>query len=128
MILDTTFLIDFHRETTRRAPGAAAAWLSRAAAQPVHISVVTMGEFMEGLLPHQSAAGRAFMERFRVFPVDQPVALAYAGISRAMRAAGERIGDNDLWIAATALAHDLPLVTRDIGHFRRIEPLRLLSY
>jgi len=30
MILDTTFLIDFHREVRRRTPGAAASFLERA--------------------------------------------------------------------------------------------------
>ncbi len=38
------------------------------------------------------------------------------------------MGDNDLWIAATALAEDLPLVTRDARHLGRVAGLRLLSY
>jgi predicted nucleic acid-binding protein len=41
---------------------------------------------------------------------------------------GTLIGSNDLWIAATALEHSLPLVTRDIDHFRRIPDLQLIGY
>lgn len=36
---------------------------------------------------------------------------------------GILIGANDLWIAATALAHGLPVVTRDEGHHRRVPGL-----
>jgi predicted nucleic acid-binding protein len=35
------------------------------------------------------------------------------------------IGQNDLWIAATALSLRLPLVTRNRRHFYQIEGLRL---
>jgi predicted nucleic acid-binding protein len=34
------------------------------------------------------------------------------------------IGDNDTWIAASALAHDLILVSRD-RHFERVTGLKL---
>ena len=38
---------------------------------------------------------------------------------------GQRIGDPDLLIAATALHHDRFLVTRNTGHFQRIAGLKL---
>ena len=56
------------------------------------------------------------------------VALAYAEASRSLRERGERIGDNDLWIAATALANSHALVTRNRNDFRRIEHIQLLFY
>ena len=37
------------------------------------------------------------------------------------------IGDFDLLIASTCLCHDLTLLTNNVGHFERIEGLRLLS-
>ena len=40
----------------------------------------------------------------------------YARLFRQLRAAGTPIPTNDLWIAALAAQHDLPLFTRD-GHF-----------
>ncbi len=83
---------------------------------------------MEGIVPDRFAAGCAFIEQFGAFPIDRNVALAYAEISRSLRAAGEHIGDNDLWIAATALTHQLPVVTRNIDHFRRVKHLQIVSY
>jgi predicted nucleic acid-binding protein len=41
-----------------------------------------------------------------------------------LKRAGTPIPDNDLWIAALALEHDLPLITRD-EHFQRIPQLLL---
>ncbi len=46
----------------------------------------------------------------------------YARLFVQLRRAGTPIPDNDLWIAALALEHDLLLVTRD-RHFRRIPQL-----
>jgi len=43
-----------------------------------------------------------------------------------LRAQGQPLADNDLWIAATALAYDLTLVTRN-QHFRRIPDLKLYA-
>ncbi len=42
------------------------------------------------------------------------------------RGAGAPVQDNDLWIAACALQHDLPLMTHNAEHFAHIEGLRLI--
>jgi tRNA(fMet)-specific endonuclease VapC len=55
------------------------------------------------------------------------VAWTYGKLSRALRAGGGAIGANDTWIAATALSHSLPLVTRNARHFQRIPGLTVLS-
>ena len=49
-------------------------------------------------------------------------------IVRHLRQAGLLIGANDLWIAAVALEHSLPLVTDNISHFGRIPDLQVLGY
>ena len=55
---------------------------------------------------------------------DLDVARHYATIRSRLRSRGELIPDNDTWIAATALAHNLTLVSRD-AHFSRIPDLKL---
>lgn len=49
-------------------------------------------------------------------PVDDAVARAWARLRVALRAAGRRLGVNDSWIAATALALGLPIVTQDVDY------------
>lgn len=49
----------------------------------------------------------------------------FAGIRGDLRRRGQLIPDLDLLIAATALHHDLTLLTRNVRHFDRIPELRL---
>jgi predicted nucleic acid-binding protein len=44
------------------------------------------------------------------------VARAWAAMRAYLVAAERRVGANDLWIAATAAAHGIPVLTQD-GHF-----------
>jgi len=50
----------------------------------------------------------------------------FAHIRGALRQQGHLIGDPDILIAATALHHDLILLTRNRRHFERIPDLRLM--
>jgi predicted nucleic acid-binding protein len=55
-------------------------------------------------------------------------AWTYGQTYRFLKQNGLLIGANDLWIAATAIAHDLPLVTRNTDHFRRVPGLKVMGY
>ena len=57
--------------------------------------------------------------------IDPPVSHRYAAVHRALRARGEPIPTNDLWIAALALEHGLVLYTRD-AHFSKVAGLACL--
>jgi predicted nucleic acid-binding protein len=91
------------------------------------VSVVTVGELKLGVLsagtPAMRAARRAritaILENTTVLPVDDAVASQYAEL----RAATGRLPTNDLWIAATAAAHRLTLVTGD-GRQSKLPGLR----
>jgi tRNA(fMet)-specific endonuclease VapC len=47
---------------------------------------------------------------------------------RYLQANGLLVGANDLWIAATAIVHGMPLVTRNERHFQRVPRLQSLGY
>jgi tRNA(fMet)-specific endonuclease VapC len=128
MILDTTFLIDLYREARRGGEGPAAAFLSAHLEEPAQLSIVTVGEFAEGFPPTEHTLCADLLRHYSFLDITEAVAWQYAAVSRKLRERGERIGDNDLWIAATALVHGSPLVTRNRSDFRRIEHLQILSY
>jgi len=65
---------------------------------------------------------------YGIIDISQSVARRYAAISRSLRSSGDRWGDNDLWIGATAIEANEPLVTRDRDHFSRISGLTVLGY
>jgi len=83
------------------------------------VSVVAVGELYAGVLlatrdATQSGRLRVLADvlaEATVLEIDRAVATAYGDL----RAAAGRVQSNDLWIAATALAHDLTLLTRDAG-------------
>jgi predicted nucleic acid-binding protein len=49
-------------------------------------------------------------------PIDDRVAEAWADLRIALRDSGQRMPVNDSWIAATAMAHGLVLLTQDDDH------------
>lgn len=49
----------------------------------------------------------------QAFPVDERVADAWTRLRVLLRDLGRRMPANDSWIAATALAYEVPIVTRD---------------
>ena len=52
----------------------------------------------------------------------------YGRAYRHLERNGLLIGTNDLWIAATALANGMAVVTANLDHYRRIPELEVLSY
>jgi len=128
MLFDTTFLIDLQREALRGAPAAAFRFLETHPEAPVCISIITYGEMAEGFEAGKEEAFRELMQPHRVIGLSEATAWRYGQLSRLLRQGGTPLGDNDLWIAATALEMDTELVTRDRRHFDRIPNLRLLTY
>lgn len=92
------------------------------------ISAVTLCGLHHGVLiandeqrPGRLATLALAERRFTVLPVDARVAPHYGRLVSASRGAGRRrLGTADAMIAATAAAHDLPLLTRD-RDFERLE-------
>lgn len=84
------------------------------------VSVITIGELRAGVLAASDVdtADRRLttLQAARALdpiPVDEVVAASWARLRVALRDRGRRLGVNDSWIAATALAHDLALVTQE---------------
>lgn len=127
LIFDTTFLIDFQRERNRE-PGAAHEFLGRHRESYAWLPIVAYGEYAEGFEDRGDSSFLSVVESFEILPVIRPVADAYARIARTLRQQGLLIGSNDLWIGATAIQRDWPLVTRNLEHFSRIPGIRLMGY
>lgn len=96
------------------------------------ISVITYGEVYEGIYygrdPSRTELSfTRFLDEVAVLPLDQEILRIFARVRGGLRRSGQMIGDTDLLIAATALHHDLTLVTRNVRHFERIPNLKLLT-
>jgi predicted nucleic acid-binding protein len=87
------------------------------------ISAITLGELRLGVLQArdpQSSSRRLstyqLAQRFEALPVDESVSDAWALLVSRLRAAGRKAPINDSWIAATAIAHGIPIVTQDADY------------
>ncbi|MGD9561788.1 MAG: PIN domain-containing protein [Pyrinomonadaceae bacterium] len=98
-----------------------------------YISVVTASELWHGLhravkpgIRNQRAAFlEEMMDRFPMIPIDLPVARAHSRIWADLAIAGRMIGMNDLWLAATCIAHGLVMVTANVREFERVPGLSI---
>jgi predicted nucleic acid-binding protein len=61
-------------------------------------------------------------------PSDAAVHLRAADLAAGLERSGKGIGNEDCWIAATALEHGLTLSSRNVSHFRRIPGLRVENW
>jgi predicted nucleic acid-binding protein len=84
------------------------------------VSAVTVAELQVGVLAARDVDTRAqrlatleAVGDVELLVVDEAVAAAWARLRVHLAEAKRRLNVNDLWIAATALANDLPVVTQD---------------
>lgn len=122
--IDTNRLTDLFRGDQ-----ALAEWLDTC--DETWIPLTVLGEIKAGFLGGTKVArNEALLRQFLAEPTagvllpTRETADAYARLHAQLRRAGTPIPDNDLWIAAQAVEHDLALITRD-KHFRKIAQLSL---
>jgi tRNA(fMet)-specific endonuclease VapC len=97
------------------------------------ISVITYAEIYQGIYfgrhPGQSERDfRKLLVRVDVFTISRPIARRAAHIRGALHQQGLPLAVADIFIAATAIHHDLTLVTRNLRHYQRIPNLKLHPY
>src|SRR5215208_2866039 len=85
------------------------------------ISLITYGEIYEGIYFGRDPARHEqafvlFLRGVDVLPLNRSIMKHFARIRGQLRASGNIIGDFDLLIAATAINHQLTLVTRNTRH------------
>lgn len=95
------------------------------------VSFITVGELLYGAEkanwgPDRRATLEEALRRFVVIPYDHQVAVAFARVRCGARVRRQPIPYPDLWIAACAVRHGLPIITDDITRFSRVEGLVVL--
>ncbi|MDO8540485.1 MAG: type II toxin-antitoxin system VapC family toxin [Opitutaceae bacterium] len=129
MLLDSSYLIDLEEELAERKFGPAIAFANAHRRSAPRISIITVGELAAGAA--DEAATRRFLSRYRVITLKPQIAYLAGRLERALSARGQRLGENDNWIAATALYYGEPIVTNDNDFTRVLRaglPLKVLRY
>jgi len=120
LLLDTSALIGLERELAQRRVGRVRAYLGEHLGDDLACSTVTVGELASG---ENETAVRVLLRRLRKLPLSEAIAYRAGELDRDLMRIGQRLGENDNWIAATALHYSATLVYAD-GDFDRIAGLK----
>jgi tRNA(fMet)-specific endonuclease VapC len=88
---------------------------------------VTKFEICSGATPIQMTFWDNFFKTITVITLDEHSVDTAVNINNALKRKRKQIDLADLFIAATAVAHDFPLVTLNKNHFDRIGTLQLID-
>ncbi len=122
VVLDTNIVVDLLRKKNE-APRKILAY------SELYLPMPVCGELLYGAAisakPLESRQDvMLFLGKCKLLDFDWAVAESYAEIRKHLKAKGRPIPENDIWIAATAIAYGLKLITRD-QHFANIDFLNV---
>ena len=126
-LIDTDWIIDHFNgivDRTRR--------LQELQPQGLAVSIISIAELWEGVHfsrdpAHSRAQLGKFLEGVIVLGLDEETCSRFGQLRGELRNRDEVMGDFDLLIAATALVHNLTLLTNNRRHFHKIQDLRIES-
>ncbi len=124
VLVDTSVLIDLFRKTDKA--NSALVSLVRQGYN-YHISAVTEYEIYTGATLGQVDFWDNFLQKTEVLPFDRSVAKIAVDLNKALKRKRKLIDTADLFIAATALANNLPFATLNKKHFDRIDELNIIE-
>lgn len=124
LVADTTFLVGLWRRQAW-----AVAFAQKEAGKSLGLPWVVLGEFWHGarVAGHDPQRVEVFLRLGIPLLDPSPVIPVYARLCAELQRTKtyQAMGQNDLWIAATAIAFKRPLVTRNRRHFNLMEGLRV---
>jgi tRNA(fMet)-specific endonuclease VapC len=100
--------------------------------QRAEIPVIVLGEFRYGIMGSRNRKSyeewlAANLRHFEVLPITAETIEPYAALRAALKRSGRPIPANDAWIAALAIQHRLPILSRD-QHFEAVPEVRRMSW
>ena len=122
-MIDTSVIIDHLRKKNKRK-----SQLFKIIDNPgLFISTVTLYELFAGAINEQKRKDiNDFVALVKILPFTREAAERAGAIYLSLRDKNELIDVRDIFIGATALVHNLPLVTLNANHFFRIDELKVL--
>jgi predicted nucleic acid-binding protein len=126
-----TYLVDANvlSEATKLAPAAKVVQWLRKSEPEIAVDPIILGEVRYGILPLPAGKRRRRLQswfqqgvvRLTCLPWNAASGLRWAKLLADLRAAGEAMAIKDSLIAATALVHNLTVVTRNLRDFRKAQ-------
>ena len=125
MIADTTFLIQFANEGAQGRRGSARTFLARHRRDIIRTSIISLAEVAAGF--ENSASAWDYFKWWKIYALHRGIAEAAADVDRELSIVGQRLGDNDNWIAGFCRFYHEPVISADVA-FDRVPRLRRILY
>ncbi|MBA3532262.1 MAG: type II toxin-antitoxin system VapC family toxin [Ardenticatenales bacterium] len=127
VLLDTNVVSYLFKGDTR-----SAAYASLLQSHRLAISFMTVAELFEWAITRKWGQTRLMrleqtLATYIIIPADVELCRHWGGLRAQLQAAGRTIAPQDAWIGATALRHQLPLITHNPSDFQHIVGLEVRS-
>jgi len=124
ILLDTSILIDYYRKTDK----SNSVWVTLVQqGYEFTVSTITRYEIYSGATESQLLFWEELFQVVVTLPFNEVCVDTAVKINATLKRKRKQIDLADLFIAATAVAHNLPLATLNTKHFERVEELILVS-
>jgi tRNA(fMet)-specific endonuclease VapC len=124
ILVDTSILIDYYRKTDK----ANSTWVALVRqGYKFAISAITKYEIYSGATQNQLEFWDTVLQAISIIAFDELSVDTAVTINHVLKGKRKQIDLADLFIAATAVANNLPLATLNKKHFERIEALNILE-
>ena len=123
ILIDTSVVIDHFRKKNKQK----SLLYELARENTLFLSAISKFEFLVGAKLTQLRQTKKNIEGFYILSFNSHVADAASDIAKKLKAKNKIIEFRDIFIAATAIAGDMPLSTLNIKHFERIDDLKLID-
>jgi predicted nucleic acid-binding protein len=125
VIADTTFLIRLLREERTGTAGRARAFLARHRREAVRTTIISLSEVAVSFPTAEEGWYYFQTRRWTIYRLHDGIAKTAADLDRQMR--GQRLGENNNWIAGFCRYYREPVVSMDAA-FDRVAGLRRVTY
>lgn len=127
LLVDTDVFSYIYRDK-----GPAGSYVKHLVGNALALSFITVGELYYWASKHNWGPKsivdmEGYLKNYIIVPFDYEVAKKYGEIQSALESQGTPVGTNDVWIAACARRHDIPLVTHNKKDFDNVPGLEIIS-
>jgi tRNA(fMet)-specific endonuclease VapC len=123
VLVDTSILIEFFRKKDKKK----SILYNIQKTHKIYTSTISEFEFLAGVSEDHAASLNKFFKKIDIIPFDSRASIIASSIYKNLKSRNQIIEFRDIFIAATAIANDLPAATLNENHFGRIERLKLLT-
>jgi predicted nucleic acid-binding protein len=123
ILIDTSVVIDHFRKKNKQK----SLLYELSKENTLFLSAISKFEFLVGAKPSQIRQTETIIEGFYILSFNSNVADIASDIAKKLKTINKIIEFRDIFIAATAIANNMPLSTLNVKHFKRIDDLELLD-